>query len=120
MFSFVLIALHHISTVPYAAPRNVHGESNGSSAILVSWHPPPAHTVPGILAGYYVYILGNSSDQHKTVVASNDSHSVLVMGLLHSKVYRVVIAAFTSAGSGPNSTEVTVRMPPGITSLLVI
>ncbi|XP_071806287.1 roundabout homolog 2-like isoform X1 [Asterias amurensis] len=98
--------------VPYSAPRSVFGESNGSSAILVGWLPPPVHMVPGILAGYNVYVLGNSSDQHKNVVAGNMSSSAMVTGLDQGKAYRVMVSAFTTAGSGPNSTEITVRVPP--------
>ena len=94
---------------------DVNGSINGSSAILVTWQPPPASQIPGILAGYYVYVLGNHSSQHQRVVVSNDSLSEIVTGLSHGKVYTVVVAAFTIVGPGPNSTAVNVHIPPGKT-----
>ncbi|XP_022095889.1 roundabout homolog 2-like [Acanthaster planci] len=97
---------------PREAPRNVNGSSNGSTAILITWQPPPASQIPGILAGYSVYVLGNHSSQHKQVVVSNDTLSEMVTGLNPGKVYTVFIVAFTSEGPGPNSTAVSVYIPP--------
>ncbi|XP_038047946.1 roundabout homolog 1-like isoform X2 [Patiria miniata] len=100
--------------VPLAAPGSVHSNSNGSSAVLVTWLPPPASQIPGILAGYYVYVLGNHTSQHKRVTVSNASHSQVVTGLNHGKVYTVVVAAYTTVGPGPNSTAVSVHIPPAL------
>ncbi|XP_038047943.1 roundabout homolog 1-like isoform X2 [Patiria miniata] len=101
------------SAVPTGAPHNVHVVTNGTAAILVSWEPPSASTVQGVIAGYNVYCLANTTALHKNVTCPADQRSVRVTGLLIGKVYMVKVAAYTTAGAGPRSSAQPVYITAG-------
>lgn len=100
------------STVPRIAPSSVHAVVNGST-LIVSWTPPPGDKIDGILTGYTVFCLTNITDADLNVTVSNANSAVKrVNGLTPSAVYRVMVAAHTSAGIGPASSPVIIQMTP--------
>ncbi len=93
---------------------------NGTSAVRVSWQPPPANKVTGVISGYYVYCLGNTTSQHRNKTTKKDDLTVRVTGLLVGKVYRVEVASFTTAGRGPLSSPKTIYIMAGIYQTLPV
>ncbi|XP_071806163.1 roundabout homolog 2-like isoform X3 [Asterias amurensis] len=101
------------SDVPRAPPRNVQVRYNGTSAVRVSWQAPPPSTVTGVISGYYVYCLGNTTSQHRNKTTKKDELAVRVTGLVVGRVYRVEVASFTTAGRGPLSSPKSVYIMAG-------
>ncbi|XP_003472616.2 roundabout homolog 4 isoform X1 [Cavia porcellus] len=90
--------------VPSAPPQEVTLKHNNSS-ILVSWVPPPAENHNGVIRGYQVWSLGNTSlpPINCTVVGAQTQ---LEMDAQMSGSYCVQVAAFTGAGAGAPSSPV--------------
>ncbi|XP_022095861.1 roundabout homolog 1-like isoform X2 [Acanthaster planci] len=101
------------SGVPTSAPRNVQVVNNGTAAILVTWNPPLASTVQGVIAGYNVYCLAYTAALHKNVTTEAGQLSVRVTRLLVGEVYKLSVAAFTTAGEGPSSSVIRVQITQG-------
>uniref|UniRef100_A0A8C2W3F9 Roundabout homolog 4 n=1 Tax=Chinchilla lanigera TaxID=34839 RepID=A0A8C2W3F9_CHILA len=90
--------------VPSAPPQEVTLKHDNSS-ILVSWVPPPAENHNGIIRGYQVWSLGNSSlpPINYTVMGVQTQ---LEIDTRTSGSYCVQVAAFTGAGTGEPSSPV--------------
>ncbi|XP_023220980.1 titin-like [Centruroides sculpturatus] len=95
---------------PIGAPTDVNVEPIGSRTLKVSWKAPLLDHRNGIIKGYYVgHKESDSSQQYRyqTVEKSGiDPESLLIAGLQKAKVYNVVVKAFNTAGSGPESHPV--------------
>ncbi|XP_072048586.1 roundabout homolog 2-like [Amphiura filiformis] len=104
----------HVRTledVPKAAPIKVEAKSHNSTSIHISWLPAPPGTIPGILLGYHVYCLGNTSSQHQNRSTDNTSLDLTVDGLQPGRMYRVQVAAYTQVGTGPPNKVLYVVLP---------
>ncbi|XP_077914936.1 roundabout homolog 4 isoform X2 [Halichoerus grypus] len=90
--------------VPSAPPQEVTLKP-GNSSVLVSWVPPPAENHNGIIRGYQVWSLGNTSlpPANWTVVAEQTQ---LEIATRKPGSYCVQVAAITGAGAGPPSSPV--------------
>ncbi|XP_036420349.1 roundabout homolog 2 isoform X2 [Colossoma macropomum] len=91
---------------PSAAPQQVTvltvGNQN-STSISISWDPPPADHQNGIIQEYKIWCLGNESRFHVNKTVDAAIRSVVVGGLQAGVLYRVEVAASTSAGVGVKS-----------------
>ncbi|XP_048471330.1 roundabout homolog 3 [Rhincodon typus] len=100
---------------PAAAPQAVTiatiGLSN-STSISVSWEPPPAEEQNGIIQEYRIWCLGNDTRFHVNKSIDGTVHSTVVRGLIAGVLYRVEVAAATSAGVGVRSQPATVLISP--------
>ncbi|XP_078387705.1 roundabout homolog 3 isoform X4 [Cetorhinus maximus] len=100
---------------PAAAPQAVTvatiGLSN-STSISVSWEPPPAEEQNGIIQEYRIWCLGNDTRFHVNKSIDGTVHSTVVRGLIAGVLYRVEVAAATSAGVGVRSQPATVLINP--------
>ncbi|XP_055271927.1 roundabout homolog 4 [Moschus berezovskii] len=90
--------------VPSAPPQEVTLKP-GNGSILVSWVPPPAENHNGIIRGYQVWSLGNTSlpPANWTVVGEQTQ---LEIATRMSGSYCVQVAAVTGAGAGQPSSPV--------------
>ncbi|XP_072885835.1 roundabout homolog 3 isoform X6 [Hemitrygon akajei] len=100
---------------PAAAPQAVTvatiGLSN-STSISVSWEPPPIEEQNGIIQEYRIWCLGNDSRFHVNKSIDGTVHSTVVRGLIAGMLYRVEVAAATSAGVGVRSQPATILINP--------
>lgn len=90
--------------VPSAPPQEVTLKP-GNGSVLVNWVPPPAENQNGIIRGYQVWSLGNTSlpPTNWTVVGEQMQ---LEIATQTPGSYCVQVAAFTGAGAGEASSPV--------------
>nr|XP_012607980.1 roundabout homolog 4 isoform X3 [Microcebus murinus] len=90
--------------VPSAPPQEVTLKP-GNGSVLVSWVPPPAENHNGIIRGYQVWSLGNTSlpPANWTVVGEQTQ---LEIATRMPGSYCVQVAAVTGAGAGEPSSPV--------------
>ncbi|KAI1893574.1 hypothetical protein AGOR_G00125120 [Albula goreensis] len=91
---------------PSAPPQQVTvltvGNQN-STSISISWDPPPPDHQNGIILEYKIWCLGNETRFHVNKTVDAAIRSVVVGGLQAGVLYRVEVAASTSAGVGVKS-----------------
>ncbi|XP_031719306.1 roundabout homolog 2 isoform X9 [Anarrhichthys ocellatus] len=91
---------------PSAPPQQVTvltvGNQN-STSISISWDPPAPDHQNGIIQEYKIWCLGNETRFHVNKTVDAAIRSVVVGGLQVGVVYRVEVAASTSAGVGVKS-----------------
>nr|AWV54571.1 sDscam-b2 [Tetranychus urticae] len=105
---------------PSGAPVDLHAIARGPTTARLAWRSPPRNTWNGKLLGFYVgYRL---IDDYKTphslrtvsIPESNSSHhEYFLRSLLKGAKYSIILKAFNSAGSGPESSEITVETLSG-------
>ncbi len=85
--------LGYIFVAPDGNPTNFTGSSLNSTHIYLSWDPPPASQVNGIVRGYHLNITEAATGQVYQYVI-NDTY--ITVGSLHPfYVYHCTVAAFT-------------------------
>lgn len=86
----------------------------GNGSVLVNWVPPPAENQNGIIRGYQVWSLGNTSlpPTNWTVVGEQMQ---LEIATQTPGSYCVQVAAFTGAGAGEASSPVCLILGEGST-----
>ncbi|XP_067607530.1 roundabout homolog 3 [Pseudorca crassidens] len=84
---------------------------DGNSSITVSWDPPLPSQQNGVIKEYQIWCLGNESRFHLNRSASGWARSAVLRGLLPGLLYRIQVAAATSAGVGVASAPVSVQLP---------
>ncbi|KAJ8280155.1 hypothetical protein GJAV_G00051170 [Gymnothorax javanicus] len=91
---------------PSAPPQQVTvltvGNQN-STSISISWDPPPPDHQNGIIQEYRIWCLGNETRFHVNKTVDAAIRSVVVGGLQAGIMYRIEVAASTSAGVGVKS-----------------
>ncbi|KAK1786496.1 hypothetical protein P4O66_018167 [Electrophorus voltai] len=91
---------------PSAPPQQVTvltvGNQN-STSISISWDPPPSEHQNGVVQEYRIWCLGNETRFHVNKTVDAAIRSVVVGGLQVGVLYRVEVAASTSAGVGVKS-----------------
>uniref|UniRef100_A0A4W6D616 protein-tyrosine-phosphatase n=1 Tax=Lates calcarifer TaxID=8187 RepID=A0A4W6D616_LATCA len=103
---------------PSAPPQDIKCSSTSSTALLVSWRPPPLESQNGDLAGYRVryQVVGPSEGgggddgepaEEPTVPATEEQ--VLLQRLEKWTQYHVTVSAFTAIGPGPESEPLVCR-----------
>uniref|UniRef100_A0A452T1N6 Roundabout guidance receptor 4 n=1 Tax=Ursus maritimus TaxID=29073 RepID=A0A452T1N6_URSMA len=90
--------------VPSAPPQEVTLKP-GNSSVLVSWFPPPAENHNGIIRGYQVWRLGNTSLPPANWTVAGEQ-TQLEIATRKPGSYCVQVAAVTGAGTGPPSSPV--------------
>lgn len=97
---------------PSAPPQDVKCVSTRSTAILVSWRPPPAESQNGVLAGYSVHYRALDSEDTELKEVNDippTTSQILLESLEKWTEYRVTVVAHTEVGPGPESSPVIVR-----------
>ena len=104
--------MYHLSSVPSAPPQNVTGEAVNSTAIIVSWKPPPITEQNGIIILYTIH-LREVPTQRALAYVQEGQQRMLVIGSLHPYYdYECSVAAKTVVGSSPLSETVTAKTQP--------
>ena len=104
-----LVTHHNISmysTVPTAAPRYFSAVVNSAFEADLSWSPPPSGKQNGIITNYVISITEDDSGDQFTESTSNTSLTI-DNNFRPYYTYTCVIAAETSAGQGPFSSEIS-------------
>ncbi|XP_035684441.1 tenascin-X-like [Branchiostoma floridae] len=94
------------------APASIRASSLGSEAIEVSWQPPPQSN--GEILGYRLHyqIVGEESASTQEVEGYETFY--LLRGLRPVTEYSIWLLAFTAAGDGERSEQVTVQTAEGV------
>ncbi|XP_037361433.1 roundabout homolog 4 isoform X2 [Talpa occidentalis] len=90
--------------VPSAPPQEVT-LTPGNDSVLVSWAPPPAENHNGIIRGYQVWSLGNTSLPPANWTVVGDQTQLEIVTRMPGS-YCVQVAAVTGAGAGEPSSPV--------------
>ena len=93
-------------TAPSAPPESLFGTPEGSRAIMLTWFPPPAIQINGIITKYVVNVTERETDQTWTFIAF--AQYIIVSSLHPHYHYDCRVAAFTIA-EGTLSSIVTVQ-----------
>ncbi|XP_041917462.1 receptor-type tyrosine-protein phosphatase S-like isoform X2 [Alosa sapidissima] len=93
---------------PSSPPRGVECSPTGSSSLRVSWRAPPEEGRSVDLEGYEILYRplasGQEPEPQRTQRVGSDALQARLGGLRKWTRYRVSVAAFTSEGSGPQSS----------------
>ena len=104
----VLYSTCHICVGPSAPPQNISTMVISSTAILVSWHPPPTLDQNGDISGYQLMITNqNRTNSSAVAVSVTNVTSYTATMLEEFEVYDFEIAAETAIGLGPFSDAVS-------------
>ncbi|KAJ7356057.1 hypothetical protein OS493_026980 [Desmophyllum pertusum] len=93
--------------VPGAPPGNVLANNLSSTAIKIHWGPIPFDLQNGLILGYHLIVMLNSSLEHN-LTASTNTGEMVVTNLTKYTTYQVLISGFTVKGSGVQSAPVIV------------
>ncbi|XP_045155995.1 receptor-type tyrosine-protein phosphatase S [Echinops telfairi] len=108
-----------LQSKPSAPPQDVKCVSTRSTAILVSWRPPPPETHNGALVGYSVRYrpLGSEDPEPKEVNGIPPTATQILLEALEKWTdYRITTVAHTEVGPGPESSPVVVRTDEDVPS----
>ncbi len=93
-----------ISTAPSAPPQNVSATPQSSTAVLVSWEPPPRRNQNGNITSYRLNFTSDEEFANGGSLDVNTLDTMIVIDGLEAFVeYDFVVAAVTSEGIGPFS-----------------
>ncbi len=109
LYVTIAIMLMIIISAPTGPPQNFTVTINDSRSLILDWTTPLPQDVNGIVTDYTVSVyssIGNSSFQ----IGSNDTTYTLT-SLRPYITYTCIVAAHTSIGQGPFSTNITVTTP---------
>ena len=97
----------YMFSVPGEAPRNVRGQSNSSTSILVEWDPPKKEVLYGILRGFRIRYATNANITTTTELIPEQQSSYIIHDLEEFTNYSIEVTAVT-VGEGPYSTPIIV------------
>jgi len=103
-----------LAVVPSAPPQNISGKSLNSTAIEVSWTPPPVDKLNGKIVGYrvaYGVATNNMDVKNATTVTINEATTIrFIVGSLEMFTpYKFWVSAHTRIGEGPHSDVIVVK-----------
>ncbi|XP_065348547.1 cell adhesion molecule Dscam2 isoform X2 [Cloeon dipterum] len=107
------VAATTLEDVPSKAPQEVRCVALSPQSVQVSWQPPPAANVHGLLQGYkLVYELSEPAAAHSNSPPESrqtTALTIVLQGLARHSNYTVQVAAITGVGDGPLSRPVVCR-----------
>ncbi|GFS64213.1 roundabout homolog 2 [Trichonephila inaurata madagascariensis] len=102
-----------LEDVPSAPPDNLQVRVIGPQMATISWSPPPPQHRNGLLQGYSIRILDNSSQLHAHITTNATTTSVTLTNLTIGSVYNIKAAALTASGMGPFSPSIHPKIEYG-------
>ncbi|GFU30687.1 roundabout homolog 2 [Nephila pilipes] len=102
-----------LEDVPSAPPDNLQVRVIGPKIATISWSPPPPQHRNGLLQGYSIRILDNSSQLHAQITTNATTTSVTLTNLTIGSVYNIKAAALTASGMGPFSPSIHPKIEYG-------
>ncbi|XP_043937129.1 roundabout homolog 4 isoform X2 [Protopterus annectens] len=102
--------------VPSAAPQsvNVAVAENGNGTVVISWEAPPHDSHNGIIKGYKVWCVTNSTQYSANWTIDGGTHHVKISTLASGIQYIVQVAAFNGAGVGVRSLPKELYIKPHV------
>ena len=94
-------------SVPTRAPSNVVFTQLSKKQLTISWTAPPRYSWNSQRLRYRVCSSYDARSSNPTCSENIQSSTALIKNLRPGTMYFVTVAAGTSAGYGPNSTEVS-------------
>ena len=88
-------------------PVNLTVEATTSESITLSWSPPELQSQNGNITGYLINV--TEIGTRETFQVSSATTNLVIQSLRPFTTYVCVIAAETSAGTGPFSISLTVQ-----------
>lgn len=82
-----------------------------STAVYLTWKPPPLMSLNGELQGFKVEVKTNGSESLEAISVGS-TPSLMLTNLTSGVSYFVRVAASTRAGLGPFSPAATLRLDP--------
>ena len=117
---FIYYSCHTLTlfnAAPMSSPFNVTATVISSTEIMVNWSAVPPIDQNGVITKYEVQYKPmqtfNGAIETQTVNVNASELSVTLMGLEEFVNYTISVRAYTSAGEGPYSEEVTVMTLEG-------
>ncbi|XP_078673770.1 roundabout homolog 1-like isoform X17 [Branchiostoma floridae x Branchiostoma belcheri] len=102
-----------LEDAPSAAPQGVTATLATKDSIRIQWEGIPRDKANGVIKGYQVWCLGNETRFHKNM--TTNMTSVVIRDLIPGMLYRIEVAAFTTApGYGPSSEHRYIQMDPNL------
>lgn len=107
-----------LEDVPSVPPGSIKAQPVSSSSALVSWQPPTAEKINGLLLGYklYVHTPGAYRPYNVNLTVNANTTSYLLRNLSSETEYVIQVMAFTAVGNGPSSPPLTFIMDPLLSS----
>ncbi|XP_076330516.1 roundabout homolog 1-like isoform X6 [Tachypleus tridentatus] len=99
-----------LEDVPSAPPDNLNVKLKNLTVAVISWSSPPPQHRNGVLQGYNIHILKNTSQLHSNITTNGNTTLITVYNLTAGHKYSVKAVAFTSVGNGPFSAPVALVM----------
>ena len=107
----VICSTCHICVGPSAPPQNINTVVISSTAISVSWYPPPILYQNGNIIGYQLMITNQNRTNSSAFVANVTNVTSYTATMLEEfEVYSFEVAAETTVGLGPFSDAVIVKI----------
>ena len=98
-----------VSSVPTATPMSVEVAVFNSSALSISWRPPPISQQNGIIQGYTVHLLEDITGNERVIDTGGPHTEIFITSLHPHYVYNLRVAAQT-IDVGPYSTPTVIQM----------
>ena len=97
------------NAVPSAPPQNFNGSPSSPTSAIITWFPPPVDDQNGIIISYVinVTVVGTGA----TFQLTSTTTTLSVSNLNPYTTFICVIAAVTTVGTGPFSSQFTLSIP---------
>uniref|UniRef100_A0A914S9S7 Fibronectin type-III domain-containing protein n=1 Tax=Parascaris equorum TaxID=6256 RepID=A0A914S9S7_PAREQ len=87
-------------TTDESAPSDVRVRMMNLTTLRISWRPPPAGGINGVLKGFQIVILGSGAKYNRNITTNERAASVTLFHLVPSMTYSIKVAAKSNAGVG--------------------
>ena len=102
-----ILLLQFLTAAPSMPPEDLIVEATTSESISLSWSPPDVQSQNGIITGYLINV--TAIETGETFQVSSATTNLVIQSLRPFTMYICVIAAETSAGTGPFSISLSVQ-----------
>lgn len=107
----------HYSAAPSAPPENFNAQPTSSRSATATWAPPPDDEINGVIVRYLINVTVVSTGRQFQLTSTTTT--LTISTLTPYSTFICIIAAVTSVGIGPFSTQFTLITPQdGIATLL--
>ncbi|XP_064651159.1 roundabout homolog 2-like isoform X2 [Lineus longissimus] len=97
------VRVQTLEDVPSMPPQNIVARKVANNSILIAWSPPAKDHRNGILKGYKIYCIGNSSKFSRNITTNATTNKYPIRNVIPDMMYKIYIAATTRMGVGVRS-----------------
>ena len=109
LFFSVRTSLLFCYTVPSGYPQNTEATAVSSRMSTLSWDPPNYEDRNGVIIGYVINV--TNTRRSETLQYTSNTTALTLSTLSPYTTYYYIVAARTSAGTGPFSAVITLLTP---------